>query len=91
MQFSGVAGAALQIEQDWRQSNNAPELEAPFPLHPRQRSKITTSAPELSWWSAAGKKSNVWREVKVSWDPDGYHLVSPVLDASGVGPMSWSV
>jgi hypothetical protein len=90
--FEPVPGASLEVEAAWRENAGCDmTASASAPVQPRNGETVQTTTPTLVWTSVAADAPHVWREVVVSWDPDGLRPVSPVLMHRGPGPNRWQV
>lgn len=89
--FDGDPQARLQIEHDWSQTSSGQKTRIARLVRPTNHSNITNATPQLFWSSGVEDSGQLWREVEVSWDPSGFHPVSPVLWTTGTGPTNWTV
>ncbi|MBX7244799.1 MAG: hypothetical protein K1X53_04830 [Candidatus Sumerlaeaceae bacterium] len=88
--FSGQPGAKLKVDHYWRQTDEEPRIVAPnSPIYPPDRSSIGSTSPDLRWNSPVGSDPDVWRFVKLTWDRDGYHPVSPTHSIARYIPNEW--
>jgi len=85
--FSTTPGGMLEIEHVWEQSNTEmPIINSWAPTYPPDHGTTYTTAPSLVWQSQLPGDAEVWRSVKLAWDKDGFHPVSPVTTADGNMP-----
>lgn len=89
VRFTAPEGARLAVVHAWQEAAAPPLPEAPVPLLPGEDAVVESDTPLLLWSSL--NPQTVHAQVRVSWDAEGVHPVSPLLDRLIPAMTEWVV
>jgi hypothetical protein len=88
--FTATGTPRLEVVHEWDESDEEPPIvPPPAPISPEDGATTMSLTPDFIWASPLADEPDVWRRIKITWDPEGFHPVSPLTSVRGEMPNYW--